>query len=96
MTAWISVWGNKDKESEDVWLNGVAGRKSPEATSAEVVRKNGVLYYSYRLAEPDKKASALYCFARGKVSYVQMAIYFDAEKQSVVAKQICASLSYAL
>jgi hypothetical protein len=96
MTAWVAIWNNNKSESAEVRLRHIKETQSQQAFARAESTHNGSLSYSYRLAEesPDRRVPALYCYAFGEASHVQMAVYFDREQDLGDAKAICESLAY--
>jgi hypothetical protein len=97
MTVWVAIWNNDKNETAQQRLDWVKETGSSDATSHNEMRRDDVLYYTYRLAEPsdDRRVPALYCYAFAPASHVQMAVYFDAEADSPRAESISLSLTYA-
>ena len=94
LTAWITVWDNKHNESSELRKSELLQRRAPEAFAEKGATRDGVLFHMYRLAEPsgDKRVAALYGYAFGADGHVQMSLYFDEEKDAVVAESICLSV----
>lgn len=97
ITAWIAVWNNDEKETAEVRLQGIKSRQSPQAQSPTESVRNGLLQYTYRLAEPsaDNRVPALYCYTFGETGHVQVAVYFDREQDLDSAKMFCRGVERA-
>jgi hypothetical protein len=96
ITAWISIWNNEDGESPEQRLAWIKETQSPHIESPEEQQIGPILFYTYRLEEPadDERVAALYCYAITASSQVQMAVYFDDERDAAMARDLCLSLDY--
>jgi len=94
LTAWITVWGSDEHESQQARLAWIKEVASKEAFDRKELRRDNMIYYSYRLLEPanDKRLPALYCFAVGATGHVQVALYFNHEADAKTAESICHSI----
>ena len=91
LTAWIAVWGDGKFDSAQDRLKWIKETASKDAYDRQESSRQQVTYYSYRLAEPaeDRRVPALYCFAVGSTSHVQLAVYFDREQDLPKAESLC-------
>jgi hypothetical protein len=95
LTLWTSVWANDHNDSLEGRLSRIVGDASPEAFDKLIEKEEGLVRYSYRLAEEsdDEREAAFYCFAIGRDGHVQMSIYFDNPEDISVAQDVWRSLS---
>lgn len=94
ITAWTVVWNNDNGESQQGRLEWLRADTSPDAFDVQSLTHGEVIRYTYRLTErrAEELVHALYGFAIGVYSHVQMAIYFDNEADLETARAICRSL----
>jgi hypothetical protein len=94
ITAWTVVWNNNKGESQQECLEWLRGDTSLDAFDAQFFADGDLIRYSYRLTErrDQEIVHALYGFAIGVDSHVQMAIYFDDEADLEMATAIWRSL----
>lgn len=92
-TLWLEAWGNNKSESQKARLKWLKEATTPAAYDVKEKLSNGVLRFSYRLAEQaeDKRQPAFYCFAIGSNGHLQMVFYFDKEESISTAERICES-----
>jgi hypothetical protein len=88
ITAWIIVWKNDRREPIDVRVKSARDGASPEAYDFEEEESADVSRFAYRVDEEseDDRVPAFYCFAIAACGHVQMAVYFDDEKDTDVAR----------
>ncbi|WP_444896945.1 hypothetical protein ACJJI5_10515 [Microbulbifer sp. EKSA008] len=93
-TIYVAVWGNDHNVSAQDLFEELKADISPSSYDLTSESNNDVLYFSYRLAEEsnDERVAAFYCYAVNDNGYVQMAVYFDTEKDAESAKEIWRSL----
>ena len=93
-TIWTAIWNNDQDETPEQRLDWISNDSATEAFDKETEMSNGLVRYSYRLAESsgDNRQAAFYCFAIGRNGHVQMAIYFDSADDLASAKKIWRSL----
>jgi hypothetical protein len=90
VTAWIIVWNKSAKETK---ADRLATLRKDVSTGAFGVRQevsDGLLRFSYRLREEggDTRAPGFYSFVVGECGHVQMAVYFDDERDVEVARTL--------
>jgi hypothetical protein len=90
VTVWIMVWNKPAKETKTTRLALLRKDVSRDAFDVQREESNGVLRFSYRLRESwgDAKAPAFYSFVVGECGHVQMAVYFDDERDVEVARTL--------
>jgi len=94
ITAWIVVWNNNNNKSQSERLEWLRSDISSDAFDPESVADGDVQRFSYRLTErrDEQIVHALYGFAIGVNSHVQLAIYFDDEADLETAREIFRTL----
>jgi len=94
ITAWIVIWNNDKKQSSQERCKAIRKDISPQAFELEEINDGPVLRFAYRLTEKGEEGvvHALYSFAFSEDGHVQMAVYFDAESDLDIAKQMWRSL----
>jgi hypothetical protein len=94
LTMWVNVWGNNKFESRESRLQWIREDTSPDAFEAEVIDTGEHIQYGYRLTEDrdESVVHAFYGFAIGASGHVQVAIYFDVERDLELAKTIWKSI----
>lgn len=92
LTAWIAVWENIEEPRQR--LDKIVQNASPAAYDRKDWSAEGILFHSYRVDEqsPDGRAPALFGFAVGVPSHVQLAVYFDHERDLAPAEQLVRSI----
>ena len=95
VTIWVAVWRNADGKTPVETLDWIRRDISPDAYDIEVSRSANVIRLSYRLEETEEQGAvaALYGFAIGLDSHVQMAIYLDQEADVGQAQDILRSVA---
>lgn len=93
-TIWIDVVNHNGKQSARENLNQIRKHVSSGAFGVEEESDGGLLRLAYRLNEPakDKRVAAFYCFAVTRSGHIQMAVYFDDEKDLPEARAVWRSL----
>lgn len=93
-TIWTNVWNAKEGETPEQNLEMLKKDISAKATDVTEEKQGNILMLSYRLdeASEDKRRPAFHGFAVGPSGHVQIAIYFDDEKDLATARQIFKSL----
>jgi hypothetical protein len=88
LTTWINVWNNDRKEPADKRVRDIRGQGAPGAFDVVEERAGEVIRYGYRLAEEsdDARVAALYAYVVGRSGHVQMAVYFDDEREIDAAR----------
>ena len=94
LTAWIIIWGNDHKESQEDRLAGIRKDISPDAFALAQEERGNLTYFGYRLDEqrPEGTLSAWYGFAIGDSGHVKMAIYCDRQSDIDSARGLWRSL----
>lgn len=94
ITVWTIAWNNDKAETQQQRLDWLRRDSSPDAFAHEVLVEGDITRFTYRLTERREEGvvHALYAFAIGVDGHVQMAIYFDDDKDLVLARQIWMSL----
>ena len=94
ITAWTIIWNNNKAESQEERLDWLRRDTSPEAFDSKVETDGDITRYAYRLTEQREGANVqgLYAFAIGVDGHVQMAIYFDDERDLETAREMWRSL----
>lgn len=95
ITAWIVIWGNNKKESAEQRCQAIRKDIDPESFALEEQTDGSILRFAYRLTEKREAAfvHGLYSFAFSEAGHVQMAVYFDAERDLETAKAMARGLN---
>jgi hypothetical protein len=94
-TVWVNVWGNDNNKTiteRAAWLKeGI----SQESFELEESKSNSLVRIGYRINEKSLEGTVYSYngFAINSNGYVQISIYFDAEGDAAVAKNVFNSLS---
>ncbi len=94
ITLWIAVWGNDEEESPDERLSDIVDGIDVGAFDLITEEDGNLRRFRYRLNEEaaDKRVAPFYCFVVGTSGHVQLAIYFDAERDVTTAETLWRSL----
>lgn len=94
ITAWIVVWGDDKAQTPHETLDWLCSDLSPEAFDSQIETDGDIIRYACRLTEHRQEGvvHALYAFAIGAGSHVQMAIYFNDQCDLETARSMCRSL----
>lgn len=95
ITVWLIAWGNDKGETKDERLKWLTEDIAPEAFEQETLQEPDLIRIAYRLTEEQENGSvnSLNSFAIGSAGHIQMSVYFDAESELPIARQLWLSLS---
>ena len=86
---WIAVCGNDNNETVEQRAALLKADISPKAFDLEEEKDDDIVRFAYRMKEAseEKAPPTFYCFAVGQKGHVQVAMYFDKEKDIHTARK---------
>lgn len=95
LTLWLDAFGNNHRTSRSQRLREIRADVSERATNIREVADNKVMRLIYRLSDTNASGpvEAVYAFTFSDDGHLQMAGYFDAAADELVAEAIAASVA---